>query len=199
MLSRYNSWSLDLKKQDTNNETKPESTGNDEAQETLPKTMANQPEGSQLTAMVLTSSQAPASIQYSSPTLKGPTGAPYSDLAQAISTERTVCTITMSPSIEEGISNSGIQGHVLQRMSTQQRLQDSKISLIDQAETSRQANNHDEINWLLAKFPLDETAANITSVLELIAVPIKLHHLRAIIICINTTNSAKMHPIKHHI
>ncbi len=76
-------------------------------------------------------------------------------------------------------------------------LQEGERSPIDQAETSRRASNHDEINWLLAEFPLDETTASITAVLELIAVAIKLHHLRTIVICLNTTNSAKVHPIEH--
>jgi hypothetical protein len=105
----------------------------------------------------------------------------------------------MSPSIEEGISNTGIQGHILQRMSTQTNLRDGETSPIYQAEMLRQARNHHKINWLLAKFPLDGGTANITSVLELIAVAIKLHHLRAIIVCLNTTTSAKMHPVEHSI
>jgi hypothetical protein len=149
--------------------------------------------------MLLTSAQAPPSIQYCSPTLKGPAGAPYSELVQSISTERTIWTINMPPSLEEGTSNTGIQGHVLQQMSTQPVLQEDEISPIDQAETSRHASNHDKINWLLAEFPLDETTASITTVLALIAVAIKLHHLRTIVICLNTTNLAKAHPIKHRI
>jgi hypothetical protein len=103
----------------------------------------------------------------------------------------------MPPSLEEGISNTGIQGLVLQRMSTQLCLQEDEICPINQAETSRHASGHNESNWLLAEFSLDEATASITKVSELITIAIKLHHLRTIVICLNTTNSAKAHPIKH--
>jgi hypothetical protein len=148
MLSRYNNWSVDFKKQATDETTDPEATSHD--QDDPQAKSHSEPEGNRLTAMLLTSAQAPPSIQYCSPTLKGPAGAPHSALAQSVSTERTVWTINMPPSLEDGISNTGIQGHVLQRMSTQPVLREGERSPIDQAETSRRASNHDEINWLLA-------------------------------------------------
>jgi hypothetical protein len=67
-LLRYNnSWSINVKKRDQTQE--------DDSKAAL--TNKDRQEDSQLTAMMSTSSQTTSSIQYTSPTLAGPKGAPY--------------------------------------------------------------------------------------------------------------------------
>jgi hypothetical protein len=44
--------------------------------------------------------------------------------------------------------------------------------------------------------PLDKSKANLTTMLELIAVALRLHSLKGIILFLNNARSDKMHPIK---
>jgi hypothetical protein len=48
----------------------------------------------------------------------------------------------------------------------------------------------------MAEFPLDKTKANITTILELMAVALRLHSLKGIILFLDDARSDKMHPIK---
>jgi hypothetical protein len=193
MLSRYNNWFRGWRpKPDQQNQTGPSNETKTEEQQQEPKS------GTRLTLMMITAAQVRPSIQYVSPTLAGPRGAPKSQLANAISTERNLWTINLSPTTESTITDTGIQGQVLSRMSTQ-RLLPGESTPTERAARSRRAERHDEIHWILAEFPLDETTENITNVLEMIAVAIRLHSLQGIVIFINATNSNKIHPIEHRI
>jgi hypothetical protein len=69
-------------------------------------------------------------------------------------------------------------------------------SPIQQAEHSQSIKFHDNIQWILAEFPLNETEANITTILEVIAVAISLHSLQGIVLFLNNTKSDKMHPME---
>jgi hypothetical protein len=83
----------------------------------------------------------------------------------------------MSQNPKEGISNTGIQGQILECMSTRHNLLEGEITPIDRAEMSQQLGSHDEIHCILAKFPVNNTAANTISALELIAIAVRLHAL----------------------
>jgi hypothetical protein len=126
----------------------------------------------------------------------GPAGAPLSELASATSTHRNIWTLNLPCSTDESIANTGIQGNVISQMSTQRSQNEDELAPIEQAENSRAAEVHEEIHWIMAKFPLDETEANVTTILELISVALPLHSLKGIIIFLNNARSDKIHPIE---
>jgi hypothetical protein len=81
-------------------------------------------------------------------------------------------------------------------MSTQRSQNEDELAPIEQAENSQAAKLHDEIHWIMAKFPLGETKANVITILELIAVALPLHSLKGIILFLNNARSDKIHPIE---
>jgi hypothetical protein len=84
----------------------------------------------------------------------------------------------------------------MSQMSTQRSQNEDELAPIEQAENSWAAGVHDEIHWIMAKFPLDETKANATTILELIAVALPLHSLKGIILLLNNARSDNIHPIE---
>jgi hypothetical protein len=189
MLSRYNNWVKEMRDTDKQG-----------AMETFTKN--SQPEtaqGHKLTALMIQPAQAPPLVQYRSAQKIGPIGAPLSELASATTTHRNIWTINLPHSTEESITITGIQGNVMSRMSTQINRTQGGIKPIQQAQNSRAAEVHGKIHWIMAEFPLDETDANVTTILELIAVALRLHSLKGIILFLNDARSDKMHPIEKRI
>jgi hypothetical protein len=185
MLSRYNNWVKEMK-----------DTGEQEISEASTKTESESTKGHKLASLMIRSAQAPPLVQYRSAQRIGPAGAPLSTLASATTTHRNIWTINLPRSTEESIANTGIQCNIMSQMSTQANRTREEMEPIQQAEKSRAAELHDEIHWIMAEFPLDETNANITTILELIAVALRLHSLQGIILFLNDARSEKMHPIE---
>jgi hypothetical protein len=185
MLSRYNNWIKQMR-----------DTGKQGAMEASKSTEPEAAQGHKITELMIQLAQAPPLIQYKSPQGIGPAGAPLSELARATTTHQNIWTINLPSSTEGSITNTGIQGTVMLRMSTQIIPNKGEIRPIQQAENSRAATVHDEIHWIMAEFPLDEPEANIITTLELIAVALRLHALKGIILFLNDARSDKMHPIE---
>jgi hypothetical protein len=108
-----------------------------------------------------------------------------------------IWTINLPNSTKESIAKTGIKGNVMSHMSTKGNQNEGELTPIQQAEKSWSAIAHEEIHWIMAKLPLDETDSNITTILELITVALRLHSLKGVILFLNDARSDKMHPIKN--
>jgi hypothetical protein len=182
MLSRYNNWVKEM--------------GDTDKHEAMEAAEPATTQGHKLTALMLQSAQAPPLVQYRSAQGVGPAGAPLSELGSATATHRNIWTINLPRSTDESIANTGIQGIVMSRISIQKSRNEGELTPIEQAQISRAAKIHDKIHWIMTEFPIDETEATITTILELIAVAVRLHSLKGIILFLNDARSDKMHPIE---